>query len=145
MLCDARDFCRDFLRGEHEIHTAGGHRTLRHAIDFRALILSEGDAARRLDLLKAQGAVRRCAREHHADRLVAAVGRQRAEKLVDPAVEGTALLRQQHQFPLRDDHIPAGRDHINLIGLDRRLLTDLMDLHLRGPGQQLCKNAFVSG
>ena len=138
---DARDFPRDVLRRQHEIHAPRGHRALRHRVMLRGFILRKGDAALSLDDLQPERAIARAARKHHPDGLMPAVLRERAEELVNPAMPRIPLLREEPQFSARDDHVAPRRDDIDMIRLDRRFIAHLAHRHLRRPREDFHQTA----
>ena len=69
-----------FLRGQNEIHHAGGDGAARHAVEFGGFILGEGDAPFGFDGPQSERAVRGRAGEDHSDRIALPILRQRAEK-----------------------------------------------------------------
>ena len=83
---DAGDLPGDPVRGQHEVHAAGGDGAVRHALVLGRVVLGEGDAALGLDLFQPEGAVGGGAGQDHADGPVPLVLRQRAEELIDRPV-----------------------------------------------------------
>ena len=69
------------------------------------------------------------------------VFRQRAEELIDRPVNPSTLARQELQHATGDDHAMAGRDYVDVIRLDRRLVLHLQDRHGGGPGENFRQGA----
>ena len=69
--------------------------------------------------------------------------RQRTEELIDRTVYAVALARQELQRPADDDHALSGRDYVDVVRLDRRLVLNLHDRHCRRPRQDFRQGAGV--
>ncbi len=132
---------------QHEIDDLGGDRALRHAgVLGRLGVLREGHAARRLDGGQAARAVRRGARQHDADGLLAAFVGEGLQKGVDRQVAAGGFgARRQSQVSGLDDQVGVGRDHVDVVGGDGRFVDHLGDRHVRLAGQQLGQQAGVLG
>ena len=118
---------------QHEVHTAGQDSAPRHSVVLGGVILREGDAALRLDLLQAECAVVRCARQNHPDGLVTLVLRQGLQKLIDRVMDAAHFQpRPQLDHALRNDHAAVGWNHIHTIGAHCGFVAHLADRQLRG-------------
>ena len=134
----------DFRGSKHEVDVSQPDRGLRHAVKSgRLRILGEGDAAGRLDRRNSQRAIRAITRQHHPNRLVGAIVGQRAKKRIDRHVSGGASAYPQHAIFYRK--IGVGRDDVDVIGLDRRLVGSLAHRELRIAGKNLAEHALVGG
>jgi hypothetical protein len=135
----------DLVRREHEVDAAGRDGAPRHARMLRRLVLGERDATGGLDRFQPQGAVRCAPGEHHPDRLMRLLVRQRGEELVDGVRQAVTLARQEMQRPLRHFHGLARRNHVDVIRPYPRLVVDLQDWHRRDSGEDLREGARVRG
>lgn len=118
-------------RTQYKIDHAGSHRAERHTVECGAFILGKGDAAGGLDGFEADGAVRGRAGENDANRAALLVLGERGQKVIDGQM-ATAFFRtrSQHDHALENGHLGIGRDHINMVRLDFRVLSSLLDGHL---------------
>jgi hypothetical protein len=108
------------------------------------LVLDERDAIRRLDRPEAERAVRTRSRQHHADRPVALLLRERAEEVVDRPVLDLVAEREREEAA-GDRHVGIRGDHVDVIGLRAQPVGDLDDGHRRGSGQHFGQLALVRG
>ena len=145
MLADADDLASDLIRRQYKVHAPRGDGAVRHPLVLGRRILRERDAALGLDRFQSESAVRGRARQDHADGLMPPVFRQRAKELIDRPVNPLTLARQKLQRSECDDHAPIGRDHVDVVRLDRRLVVNFRDGHFRRPRKNLCQRAGVSG
>ena len=134
----------DLFGRQHLIDDAGAHRAERHAVELRRVrALAEHDAAGLADLLDAARAVAAAARQHHRDRALADVLRQRSEEQVDRQRQPVARIAvAQQQPPLPDDHLLHRRQQVDRVRLDRHVVLGLADRHRRPPRQQLVHQAL---
>ena len=104
--------------------------------------LGDGDAAERLDLADAGGAVRRRPRQNHADRAVLRPARERLEQIVDRG-ELAAIGRPRHEMQLavQDLEMHAGRNHVDVVRLDPHAVRGVDDLERRLCGEEFGKRA----
>ena len=137
---DPGKLARDAFRTEYEIHDPRGNGAVRHAILLGAVVLREGDAADLLDGSKSHGAVGGGSREHHADGVMALVGRERRHEQVDRVVR-PCFAGAEAEATLANDHRAAGRDDVYPVRLDLWLVTHLAHRHGGRPGEDLGEHA----
>jgi hypothetical protein len=145
VIADPRQVRGDLLRSEHEVDGAGVDCALRHSVVLgRARILGEGDSTLVLDRPHPNGPVCRRSREDDADGSVLVLDRERAKEVVDRQVPDLLLrpgLEVEHAA--LDEHVPVGRDDVDLIRQYLHALFGLGDVHLRDVGQNFGELAHV--
>ncbi len=146
MAGDACQFLGDLSRRQHKISRAElSAGAARHVGILGAfLILRERDAALGLDGRQAQRPVRAGAGKNHPDGLAFPVLRQGAEKNVDhQPVAINVLDRPRGENPILHRQSGIGRDHVDVIGQQRRIITRFRHGHFGHFGEQLAQHAFV--
>ena len=138
---DLRNLC--YL--EHEVDGAGHDRAARHAVILGlARLLRDDEPALRLDRLQPETAVAAGSREDHADRAFAEFVRQRAQEKVERQARAVTLARlRQAKGAGADREIGAGRDEIDMLGLERHAVRRLLDRQRRMAGQQIDHHACM--
>ena len=68
MIAQPRQLFGDPLRRQNKVHAAGIHRTVRHPVVFRGVVLRERDAPFPFDGLQAQRSIGGGSRQNHAHR-----------------------------------------------------------------------------
>jgi len=119
---DPRELGGDLGGWQDEVDGSRHHGAVRHAgVLRRSLVLGERHAPRTLDRAKATGPIGPGARKNHADRSRALVVGQRGQEGVDRQVPAVGLVaRAKAKNPARYRQTVVGRNHVDMIGLDRR-------------------------
>ena len=135
------------LRRQDEVHAPRGDGAARHAVvRGRLQVLGKDDASFRLDRPRSERPVRAGPGQDHADRLAAPGLGERAQEGVDrkvPAPRGDARDQLQH-VSLDGDVVPP-RGDVDVVGLDRRVPSDLGDRQAASLRQQVGQDALVAG
>ena len=142
MLRKRSDFRRDPMGRKYEIDSAGGGCALRHSAETRRPILAKCDTARRLDGLEPQRSIRSRPGKNHADRICAAVFRQRNQKCIDRPVNRLSGARSQRKRTTGNDHGRVGGNDVNLIWLYPNRSLHLANRQGCAFGQQFRQNDF---
>ncbi len=133
---------------EDMVYQARGDGAAQDAVILSGVCgLGHGHPAVFLDRLEAEGAVGAGAGEDDADRVPVLVGGQRAEEMVDGRAVAAGLngWGLHVQDAALDGQSGIGRDHVDVVGLDRRLRRDLLHGHAGVLRQQFGQEARVVG
>jgi hypothetical protein len=144
MLCNTRELFRNVRRREHDVHAGRRHGAARHRVVLGRVVLRDGDSTLGLDRLQPQRAVVGRAGQHDADGPLALVSRQGFKKDVDRSTRRArphARLKLQHA--LHDGQVRVARNDIDVIGLDRLIVDDLLHGKRRGARENVCERAFM--
>ena len=135
------------LRRQDEVHAPRGDGAARHAVvRGRLQVLGKDDAAFRLDRPRSERPVRAGPGEDHADRLAAPGLGQRAQERVDRQVSAPGGdARDQLQHVSFDGDVVPPRGDVDVVGLDRRVPSDLGDRQAASLRQQVGQDALVAG
>ncbi len=128
---------------QHEIRRSG--RGARHHLVLRAFrSLGERDASRVANRLKPERSIRVVAGEHHADRAVPAIPRQRAEETVQRTMRNLRGPGLQTEEAVLHRHLAIRRDHVDVVALDPHPVDHLQNGNRRDAGQDVDEQAVVA-
>ena len=135
----------DLVRRQHDVDLAGGDRGRGHAVELGVVdALRDDHAGLQLDVADAGRTVGTAAGQHHRHRALAVRVRERAEEQVDDDLAAAvALQRVQAQAAVDHRQPLARRDHVDVVGLDRRVLHHLRDFQARRALHDLRRAALV--
>lgn len=128
---------------QHEVRRDGGRA--RHDVELRGLrILREGDASRVVNGLQSQRAVRVIAGKNHADGVAGPIVRQRTEEFVQRTMRHSGRTRHEPKDVALNGHLGIGRDHVNVVALDRHPVRDFLHRNGRGPGKDVDEQTVMA-
>ena len=117
---------------------------LRHAVEPGRIVLREGEPPGFPDLLQAVRAIRAGAREDHPNGAIPAVPCQGGQECIDRHGRQVGVLAgAEVQDSLGNDQVAVGRDHVDVVRLDRRGLLGLADGHGTHLGEDFAKGTLV--
>src|SRR5262249_34319982 len=123
MAGDPSELLPDLRGRQHEIDRPGCDGAPRHALLLGRVVLSERDAAARLDLLDAERSVVRGAGEDDADALVPMLFGERAHEMVDrPLLSPDLGSWGELQMAVAEDEVLAWGNDVNVIRLHRHVV-----------------------
>ncbi|SAL88929.1 hypothetical protein AWB74_08806 [Caballeronia arvi] len=147
--CKASQLGAHLLCGYREVDQAAGNCALGHVGMMRTKsvgYLRECEPAALLDGLDAECPVRVAAGQHHAGGQFANVGRQCAEKEINgSALSSVRILRVDAQPTILDGYNRVGRQKINRVDFDNRVIGDDAHRHRGEARHDLRQHAFTIG
>src|SRR5262249_35965701 len=148
-LCRAvrLDLLGHVVHREYDVYGTGGDGTLRHAAVLGlARMLRQGEAAVFLDLANSERAVRTGTAQDYTDGLLAVCLGERSQKMIDRRTLDTPTLQlRQTQVGVDGIEVGIGRNHVDVVRLQRSGLHHLTHRHLRVRLQRLHEVALVLG
>ena len=139
------DLGRQFIGGRHGVHHICVNRAARHAVKLgRGRRLRKSGAAGLPNRTQAQRAIRAHARQNDANAVVLPVIGERLEEKINRLAQATRFGRlKQMQHTMHQGQVPAGRNHIDVVGFDGHLVCRLLHRHRRTALQQLHQHALA--
>jgi hypothetical protein len=136
---------REARAAHHHVDDAGLDGRLRHAVEARGLrVLHQHEAALRLHPPGAARAVGAASGQDHGDRALATVRGERRQEAVDGEGQVPILLPVGDlEAPVGDLELLAGRQEVDVVGLDALVVLGLAHRDLGEAGEELFHEALV--